>query len=121
MKVTTGLAVGLRYSYAYLWYFEPRFKMAYGRYLLLSDTRRRLVQLSGCFGTPLALTVGAFALSDVTWISWLAALGAAVTALMQIAAFVAVYMGVTRVGPFLLTTLTTPATLAAELRSSRTA
>ena len=31
--VTAGLALGVRYNYAYLWYFEPRFTMKYGDYL----------------------------------------------------------------------------------------
>jgi hypothetical protein len=43
--------------------------------------------------------------------------GFILTASMQIAAFIAAWLGVRKVGPFLLTTLTTPALLAKELKS----
>lgn len=37
--IVTGLVLGVRYSQAYLWYFEPRFKKACGAYLFLARQR----------------------------------------------------------------------------------
>jgi hypothetical protein len=117
MKLVTGLLLGVRYGYVYLWYVEPRFKLQYGTYLALPAERRVMFHLAGSLGTPIALFIGYQALQSAPWLAALCLLGCAVTALMQVAAFVASWRGVRKVGPFLLTSLTTPATLARELKS----
>jgi hypothetical protein len=62
LKTSTGLALGIRYSYAYVWKGEPRFKLQFGSYLAAPAPRRALLHLSGTLGTPLAwLVVGAVA------------------------------------------------------------
>lgn len=115
MKVTTGLVMGLRYEYAFLWYFEPRFKMQFGRYLCLPSSSRVVLHLFGSVGTPLALGVAWLQLTPhYEWLGLLALLGCVVTAVMQVGAFVAEMMGVRRVGRFRLSQLTSPATAAFE-------
>ncbi len=54
LKVSTGLALGLKYSYAYLWHGEPRFKLEFGSYLAAAPWKRVVVHLSGMLGSPLA-------------------------------------------------------------------
>ncbi|MFT4819587.1 MAG: hypothetical protein ACI8PP_001146 [Candidatus Pseudothioglobus sp.] len=117
MKVLAGLLLGVRYSYVYLWYFEPRFKQRYGTYLSLPAERRVMFHLAGSVGTPVALLVGFFVLADQPVLAWLSLAGFAATTIMQVGAFIAAWVGVTRVGPFLLTSLTTPATAAKELKA----
>lgn len=119
LKFVVGLAVGIRYAYAYLWYFEPRFKMAYGTYLLCSHKKRVLFQFAGSLGTPTAFLVGAAVLNASSLLQSLCLLGFIVTASMQVGAFVAAWFGVRKFGPFLLSQLTTPAALAVELRALR--
>lgn len=53
IKIATGAVLGVKYSYAYLWGVEPRFKMRYGTYLAASRAARVIVHLSGCVGSPL--------------------------------------------------------------------
>jgi hypothetical protein len=55
LKVGVGTLLGVRYSYAYLWGIEPRFKMRYGTYLSAARWRRILLHLSGTIGSALAL------------------------------------------------------------------
>jgi len=117
MKVAAGLMLGVRYSYVYLWYFEPRFKLSYGTYLSLPAGRRVIFHLAGSVGTPIALLMGYWVLADQPILAWLSLAGCIATTLMQVGAFVAAWMGVRRVGPFLLTSLTTPATAARELQT----
>lgn len=119
MKLVMGLLLGVRYSYMYLWYVEPRFKLRYGTYLALPAERRVMFHLAGSLGTPIALFIGYQALASVAWLAALCLVGCGITALMQVAAFVASWRGVRKVGPFLLTSLTTPATLARELKALR--
>lgn len=114
LKIMVGLAVGVRYSYVYLWYFEPRFKMQFGTYQHLSRRRKLILQLAGSVGTPAALLVGWIALEGEPFLSMLCLLGALGALALQAGAFVAVSAGVKKVGPFLLTNLTTPAMLAKE-------
>jgi hypothetical protein len=57
LKVAFGVALGVRYEYAYLAAVEPRFKMRYGTYLVASPAGRILLHLSGCVGSPLAAWV----------------------------------------------------------------
>ena len=54
LKVSTGLALGVRYSYAYLKRGEPRFKLQYGSYLAAPPWRRVLLHASGTLGSPFA-------------------------------------------------------------------
>jgi len=119
IKVSTGLLLGVRYSYAYLWYFEPRFKMAYGTYLLLTRQQRMLLHFAGSIGTPLAFGCGYVAFSEYNLLALLCLLGTLGTAAMQVAAFAARLYGVTHVGPFSLSHLTTPAMLAEEILQGR--
>ena len=116
IKTFTGLLLGVCYSYVYLWYIEPRFKMQFGSYHELVLWKKLLLQLSGSVGTPIALLVGWRTLADAPLLSILCLGFAAIAALMQVAAFVAVWCGVRKVGPFFLTNLTTPALLAKELK-----
>jgi hypothetical protein len=117
IKVVAGLLLGVRYSYVYLWYFEPRFKLRYGTYLSLPARRRVVFHLAGSVGTPLALLTGFFVLADQPILAWLSLAGSIAATAMQVGAFIAAWMGVQRVGPFLLTSLTTPATAAKELKA----
>ncbi len=54
VKIAVGLAVGVRYDYAYLRSGEPRFKMRYGTYLAAPRAARIAFHLSGTVGSPLA-------------------------------------------------------------------
>ncbi len=119
IKVTMGLVLGVRYAYVYLWYVEPRFKMAFGTYLQLTWQAQCALHLAGSLGTPLALFVGALVLGDQFWLHALCFAGFAGALLLQVGAFVLVLLGVRKVGPFLLTTLTTPATLAEVYMSAK--
>lgn len=114
IKISTGVLLGVRYSYVYLWYFEPRFKMRFGTYHGLERWKKLVLQLSGSIGTPVALLVGWRVLADEPLLAALCLAGAVGAGLMQLAAFVAVWSGVRKLGPFLLTNLTTPALLAKE-------
>jgi hypothetical protein len=113
-KISTGILLGVRYSYVYLWYFEPRFKMRFGTYHHLARWKKLILQLSGSVGTPIALLVGWRVLGDAPLLAMLSLAGALMVALMQVGAFAAVWFGVRKLGPFLLTNLTTPALLAKE-------
>jgi hypothetical protein len=114
IKISTGILLGVRYSYVYLWYVEPRFKMRFGTYHQLARWQKLILQLSGSVGTPIALLIGWSVLDDAPLLSMLSLAGALAVALMQVSAFVAVWFGVRKLGPFLLTNLTTPALLAKE-------
>ena len=116
IKILTASLLGVRYSYVFLWYFEPRFKMQFGSYLTRSQGQKMFINAMGSIGTPIALAMGYFVLKDVPWLSLLCLAGVVGAAGMQIGAFIAALMGVRKVGPFLLTTLTTPATLGGQVR-----
>ncbi|MCB1646346.1 MAG: hypothetical protein KDI36_12880 [Pseudomonadales bacterium] len=118
IKIISGVLLGVSYSYAYLWYFEPRFKMQYGTYLCLTPMKRFILHISGSVGTPLALAAGASFIPDLPWLRWLMLAGMMMTAAMQVIAFAAAWMGVKKVGPFLLTSLTSPAAAASELKTA---
>ena len=113
-KISTGMFLGVRYSYVYLWYFEPRFKMRFGTYQQLARWKKLVLQFSGSVGTPIALLMGWWVLGDEPLLSKLCLAGALGVTLMQVGAFTAVCLGFRRLGPFLLTNLTTPALLAKE-------
>jgi hypothetical protein len=55
VKVSTGLLLGIGYDYAYLYHWEPRFKTAYGKYLVVPRASRIIFQLAGMIGSPLGL------------------------------------------------------------------
>lgn len=117
VKVTVGLILGVRYSYAYLWFIEPRFKMRYGTYLALRTGSRVVVQLAGSVGSPFAAGLAyllvnpdqAFVATGCLWLFWLMVLVFVVTLLAE-------WFGVRKVGSFRLSLLTSPATAAAEIR-----
>lgn len=114
IKISTGILLGVRYSYVYLWYVEPRFKMRFGTYYDLARWKKLVLQFSGSVGTPVALLVGWRVLGDEPLLAALSLAGALAAVLMQVSAFVAVWRGVRKLGPFPLTNLTTPALLAKE-------
>jgi len=119
IKIITGLILGVRYSYVYLWYFEPRFKMAFGTYLLLTHKQKVILHAMGSVGTPIALFIGFLTLTAAPVLAYLCLAGSLGALGMQVAAFVAAARGVKKIGPFQLTTLTTPATLAYELKKAK--
>jgi hypothetical protein len=119
LKVSTGLLLGVRYSYAYLWYFEPRFKMAYGSYILQPSRNRIIIHLVGSTGTPLAFLAGAVSFAETPPLSALCIVGFLGTFAMQAAAYVARRQGIMRIGKFSLSQLTTPAMLAEEVMAAR--
>jgi hypothetical protein len=53
IKVAVGYLLGVRYEYAYLYGFEPRFKMCFGQYLAQPRYARLLLHLSGTIGSPM--------------------------------------------------------------------
>lgn len=57
LKVSTGLAVGIGYSYFYLAHGEPRFKFRFGSYLAAPPWKRALVHLCGALGSPLGVSL----------------------------------------------------------------
>jgi len=117
IKISVGLMLGVRYDYAYLWYIEPRFKMQYGSYFLLTHGQRVLLNLLGSTGTPIAMFIGFIILTPHNeWLGHAALILFVLATLMQVAAFIAEWMGVRMLGPFRLSQLTTPATAAAELK-----
>ena len=121
IKILAGLVLGVRYDYAFLWYFEPRFKMSYGTYFLLTPGRRVWFHLAGSIGTPLALLIGFISLAGVNLLlAWGCLALSAGAAIMQVGAFAAQWMGVRKVGGFQLATLTSPATAAYEWKRMRT-
>ena len=90
--------------------------MQFGTYQKLERWKKIVVQLLGSIGTPLALFIGWAVLSDEPLLSVLLLASALAATLMQVTAFVAVWLGARRLGPFLLSNLTTPALLAKELK-----
>jgi hypothetical protein len=116
LKILTGLVLGVRYAYVFLFYVEPRFKMQYGTYLSLTPMQRILFHTSGIIGTPLALYFAIQMLQGqdtaVFW-GWVLFWGAIA---MQVVPFVAEMTGVKKVGPFRLALLTGAATIAAEIK-----
>ena len=118
LKVTAGLVLGVRYSYAYLWYFEPRFKMKSGDYLACPTRRRLIFQFAGSVGTPVAMTIGMILLQDSFYLFWLCTAGLVAFSLMQLIAFVVAVLGVRRIGHMALTHLTIPAMLGFEFRQA---
>ena len=90
--------------------------MQFGSYFCLVKWKKLVLQFSGSIGTPVALLIGWQVLKDFQVLSGLCLLGAVGTFLLQLGAFAAGWFGVRKLGPFLLSNLTTPASLAKELR-----
>lgn len=117
LKIVAGLSLGVRYDYAFLWYFEPRFKMRYGTYFVLDPALRVVFHIAGSVGTPVAMFIGFMCFLPIdrlmAYVCLVFALGAL---LMQVGAFVAEWLGVRNVAGHHLSTLTSPATAAFELK-----
>ncbi len=67
LKVAVGYAVGIDYEYAYLWGFEPRFKMRYGEFLAAPRWGRIALHVAGMAGSPLGAWLTAICVGDTTW------------------------------------------------------
>ncbi len=52
LKLLIGMALGVRYEYAYLRNGEPRFKMRYGTCLAAPRALRIALHVSGTIGLP---------------------------------------------------------------------
>jgi len=117
LKIVAGLLLGVRYDYAFLWYFEPRFKMRYGTYFVLDPVLRVIFHIAGSVGTPMAMFVGfMYFLPIDRLMAYVCLVFAAGALAMQVGAFVAEWMGVRNVAGHHLSTLTSPATAAFELK-----
>jgi hypothetical protein len=119
LKILTGLLLGVRYAYAFLFYVEPRFKMQYGTYLSLTSMQRIAYHTSGVIGTPLALLLAIQMLQGfdlpMIW-GWILFWGAVT---LQVVPFFAELVGLKKVGPFRLALLTGAATAATEMKKLR--
>jgi hypothetical protein len=127
-KLAVGYALGVRYSYFYLWtirrrsrtlYVEPRFKMQYGTYLAASRWRRVLLHLSGAVGSPFALWWVAVRAEGISPLA--SAICAALFFLLasfELLLFLLGLAGVRRLGPLGLVGLTSPGAAGYELRES---
>lgn len=75
IKLAVGTALGIRYEYVYLFGLEPRFKMAFGSYIVAPPWRRVLLQLSGLIGSALGAALVALIADDrlhtATVIAWI--------------------------------------------------
>lgn len=119
LKTSVGAALGIRYSYAYLWKIEPRFKMEYGTYLAARRWQRATVHVSGCFGTPLALwMVAALASGRLDGLARVCELLFTFALLAQLLLFVLAFVGFARFGPLGLLRLTSAGGAAHELARS---
>lgn len=99
-KVAVGYLLGVRYEYAYLYGFEPRFKMCFGQYLAQPRYARLLLHLSGTIGSPIGAWLPTLfvdpSLQVATYVCWV--LFWTVVAI-NVGGFVAVLTGVrTRFG-----------------------
>ena len=120
LKVAAGLALGLGYSYAYLWRGEPRFKLAYGRYLALPVRRRVLFHLAGTLGSPLAwLLVGTVALASHPLLGHVLLGLTAAHLVFQAGVFALALAGRRRLPGLGVLRLTSPGAAADELRRLR--
>lgn len=120
IKVATGLALGFSFSYGYLWHGEPRFKLAYGRYLSAPRRRRVALHLAGTLGSPFAwLLVSVVARPShpgmATVLAWLGVLHLA----FQAVVFVCVLTGVRRLPLIGLLRFSSPGAAAYALRPDR--
>lgn len=118
IKISVGMLLGIRYSYVYLLNVEPRFKMRYGSYMMIPQQKRILYHLSGAVGTPAAMLFGYLVFKvDFLLLANACMVFFMLAALMQVGAFTAVWFGYRKIGGYVLTNLTSPATAAAELKN----
>jgi len=128
IKLAVGHALGVRYSYFYLWsikrrsrtlYLEPRFKMQYGTYLGASRWRRVLLHLSGAVGSPFALWWVAVRAEGISTLASAICEGLFFfLASVELLLFLGGLAGVRRLGPVGLVGLTSPGGAGYELRES---
>jgi hypothetical protein len=120
VKVGTGLALGLRYSYAYLLYGEPRFKLRYGRYLAAAPWRRIAYHAAGMLGCPSAWWIAAALSAQATprTSQVLALMGVAHLA-YQLLVLLLALSGRRRMWPYGALRLTSPGALGQEIRQTR--
>jgi len=119
IKTSVGQVLGIRYSYAYLWCLEPRFKMRYGTYLTASRWRRVLFHLSGTVGSPLALwLVSSLAAQSLKVAASICNTLFWITVVMQVIPFVAGLSGPRRLGAIRLVRLTSGGGAGVELREA---
>jgi hypothetical protein len=100
VKIAVGYTLGIEYEYAYLYNFEPRFKMRFGDYIAAPRWARILLHLSGTIGSPLGVWLVMVCLPgdlriaiDVCWaIFW-------IVIAVNVASFVVALAGVRKLGP----------------------
>lgn len=119
VKVMTGTALGIRYSYAYLLGLEPRFKMRYGSYVAAGRAARILFHLSGTLGSPfgawlptLALGPDLHAAAIFCWALFY------ITLAINVVPFALGMLGIERLGHLRLS-LGSAASAALEIREGR--
>jgi hypothetical protein len=118
VKLAAAWLFGVRYSYAYLWGIEPRFKLRFGTYLSAERWQRVLLHLTGTVGSPAAfLWVGGLAAGQLPAAAAVCSICFWVLVVGQALLFVAVARGRSRLGPFGLASLTSAGAAAAELRA----
>lgn len=119
VKISVGTVLGIRYSYAYLWGAEPRFKMRYGTYLAASRWKRVLLHLAGTVGSVLALAV-AHSLAEPELPSTATILRVLlwIVVALQVLPFLAGIAGLRRLGPLGPPTNTSGGAAGVELRDA---
>ena len=117
IKVSAGMLLGVRYSYAYLRGIEPRFKMRYGTYLVLSRWQRITLHLAGTVGSLLALwMVQRLASPAMPGIAAACRVAFWIVAGINVALFLAGLAGVRGLGPIGPVNSTSGGAAALELR-----
>ncbi len=116
VKVSVGTLLGVRYSYAFLRVFEPRFKMRYGTYLARPRWARVVYHLAGTIGTPLALWWVSGLQSIPAWTRSACTLLAVVLVAANVGFFVAALFGAKKIGP-LRVAITSGGNAGLELRA----
>jgi hypothetical protein len=100
VKLSAGLALGVRYSYAYLRGVEPRFKMRYGTYLAAPRWKRVVLHLAGTVGSLLALwLIARLADAELPATAAVCRVAFWIVAAMNVLPFVAGLAGARRLGP----------------------
>jgi hypothetical protein len=100
VKIAVGYLLGVEYEYAYLYNFEPRFKMRFGDYLAAPRWARIVLHLAGTIGSPLGAWLAMVCLPTdlgvaivVCWvIFW-------VVVAVNVAGFIVALAGVRKLGP----------------------
>ncbi len=115
LKVAVGTLLGVRYAYAFLRVFEPRFKMQYGSYLSRPRFVRVVYHLSGMVGTPLALAFVSSLSALPEWARMICWSLAIFFIALNGALFIAAALGMRRLGPLKLS-ITSGGSAGLELR-----